>query len=671
MVRSSKYAFQTLALLTIAVGLSFQPRVSAQDASSQSPYALLPDTTQAVVWVPSAEVILERWNRTELAKLASDPQISPFFDEQRQAIEKRLMDAGWRLTVDPADLADYATGQIALAWMSKTESRRKPFSLAMLVDVTDDPVDNERLLTKIDEQLAGQKPAKAQLVLEGVDVVKYTTKRPGQLGDETSFYAIENAKFLATDDEELMKLLIQRVQGKETNGKSLAEDEVFQKGREYANISGEAHAEYFVRPIGFASVLREIGSKRSKSDTDLLAILKNQGFGAIKCVCGELTLGLEKVDMQHHGYVYAELPLPKSAAVLDFPNNADKKVPAFVGANASSFLTAYWNASEAFWKVEGIVDEFAGNEGFFEAMINGMKTDQFGPRVDLRTEVLPQFTNEIFTVSDSKEGEASVDSRRNLIALRVKDHGAILKVLERAMKNEPDVELIEVLGQKVWTKVAPSDDDDLGEFDLDGDFSDFADEEEEEDQQNWLETWSITVTPESENDNNTYGFVMFSSHAEMIENAIAKLKSGTPSEMLGQQDYLRISQALRNAFGNDEFCTQRINRNQLAYRVQYELFRQGKLKDSESMLASILDRLLQNQNEIKSEKQMVSGENLPPFAHIEKYLHPSGMTIRSTDHGWEFGGLLLNSNVSSSEDVSSANVGGTARVGTVGVSENR
>ncbi|MGN6133314.1 MAG: hypothetical protein ACTHOU_02395, partial [Aureliella sp.] len=98
---------------------------------------MLPQTVQAVVWVPSAERISERWNRTQLARLADDPAIREFWKDQQQQIEEKLTAAGWRLHIQPRDLEDIVQGQMALAWIEHREDVRKPFSLALIVDVVD------------------------------------------------------------------------------------------------------------------------------------------------------------------------------------------------------------------------------------------------------------------------------------------------------------------------------------------------------------------------------------------------------------------------------------------------------------------------------------------------------------------------------------------------------
>jgi hypothetical protein len=634
-------------------------------SAQQKAYDLLPDTVQAVVWIPDGEQLIERWDRTQLSQLASDPAVRPFFDEQRQAIEDRFMDAGWRLSVTPEELNEFSAGQIAMAWLEKPESPRKPFALALLADVEDDAATNQRLIDSLDEQLSLRKPQKKETLQHlGISIAKYTMpKRADQLLAENSYYAIADGQLVATDDEDLMRSIVSRIKKEPVAGNVLSSDPVFVAGRTKAEISGKAQVEYFVRPLGIARVLRSIGGKRSKSNADMLVVLENQGFKAIQCVCGEVTLGQEQVDMQHRGFALVERPLTGSVGILDFPNAVTRKIPNFVGKDISSLLEINWNAKEAFWKAEGLVDELLGTAGAFKEVIEGIKKDPNGPRIDIAADVLPQLTNDIYAIADSKAGVATVDSRRNLIAIKVKNAAAMAKVLDRAMRNEPDAELLEVDGQQVWKVVHKDDELVIG---LEDDFGEFGGGTEsaaaQNDPQPWLSNWAITVQAQEGLD----GYLMFASHVELIEDAIAQVKLGlVHSPLEDEDDYKRVAAAIDAYFMEQPMCVWQIVRNSTAYRVQYELFREGKLRDSESMLSSILDRLLQSDTEIKEKVQVLKGNNLPPFENIAKFLQPSGMMVRATDSGWEFGGLLLSADmnlatpqVELSSEVSSV---GTAR----------
>lgn len=602
-----------------------------------SAYELLPSDTQAVVWIRSSDELAERWNRTQLAKLIEDESVAPFFNEQRQAIEKRFIEAGWRLNVQPEDLSEYATGQIAIAWSSKDTDPLKPFALALIADVDDDEQLNSQMMSKFESQLDPKKSQKSESSHRDVTITKYRLPpRPGELIHQDSYFAILQGTLISTDDADLIKQLIDRIKDGSADS-TLATDTDFIEGRKLAGVSGDGQIEYFVRPLGFAKILRSIGGERSKSDTDILAILETQGFTSIRCVCGEVGLGLEKLDVLHNGYVYADTPLPKSAGILDFANEVDWDVPSFVGEKISTFLSTNWNAGEAFWKAEGLVDAFAGTEGVFDEVIEGIKKDINGPQIDIENEFLPLLTNEIFSISDSKAGEATTDSRRNLIALKVKDTAKMAKLLKKAMKPEPDASEEEFQNVTIWKVEHPDnvgDENEFGEFG--GEFDEFGgggaggDDAPEP----WLNSWAIAAHGD---------FLMFASHEEMIKEAIQQAAIANVSPLTKSEDYKRVVNTIAEFFGNGNMSGWKLSRNQEAYRVQYELFRRGELKQSQSMLATILDRILDSESEIKNLDQKIQGNDLPEYSAISHYLQPSGVMARSTDKGWKFGSFMLGS----------------------------
>ncbi len=108
-----------------------------------------------------------------------------------------------------------------------------------------------------------------------------------------------------------------------------------------------------------------------------------------------------------------------------------------------------WNAKDAFWKVEGIFDEVAGQTGTFDAVIEGIQDDPLGPKIDIKNDVMPYLTSEIYSASDCVE-PITPDSKRSLIAIRITDADKLSAVLERAMKNEPHATSVEYKDHKIW-----------------------------------------------------------------------------------------------------------------------------------------------------------------------------------------------------------------------------
>jgi len=603
-------------------------------AQVKTAYQLLPDSTQAVVWIQNTDELTGRWDRTQLAKLANDEAIKPFWEDQRKEIENRFLDAGWRLNIKPQDLATIAEGQLSIAWIARAADTRKPFGLALIVDIVDDRKVVDTLMNRIDTELIGRKAKKKTITYEGESINQYSLARAGELLMQETFYSIVGLQLLSADDEQLIKDLIARVKGKITAEKTLETDSVFVEGRKQLNPSNKSQAEYFVRPIGFAKILKSIGGKRRRGNTDILAVLGNQGFAEIQCICGEIEFGADEYDLRHRGFTLANQPLPKSAAILDFPNKAKEEIPNFVTDKVSSLLVGFWNSQQAFWKVEGLVDELAGEPGVFMEVIKGIKFDDAGPKIDIKQDVLPYFTNDIYSISDTVD-PITTDSHRNLIAVRLNAPDKLKAVLRQAMRNEPGAERVEG-PDEIWRKSLNANTD--SEIALNEDFGDFGDASNASAAgggggKPWLSSWAIAVHGD---------YFMFASHVDMIKDAVAQAKLNNPSPLMSEPSVERIRTAMHKSFGDDPNCFWQIVRGDLSYRMQYELFRTGQLDQSESMLASLLDRLLQNGTEIKSnDGRKISGSRLPNFESIAHYLQPSGIVVRTKPNGWEFGSLLL------------------------------
>jgi hypothetical protein len=321
--------------------------------------------------------------------------------------------------------------------------------------------------------------------------------------------------------------------------------------------------------------------------------------------------------------------------ILDFPNKAVKDVPSWISSNTAAVTSLAWNVREAFWKVEGLVDEMSGQKDAFKIMIEGIQQDPLGAQVDIRNEVMTCLTDEILAVNDCLQ-PITPDSRRSMIAIHITSPEKFAKVLDRIMKIEPNAELVNFKGKPIW-KVTRENSDAVSDVSLGNDFGGFgkstkATTAPKEDEP-WLNNWAITV-----HDN----YLLFSSHVDMIQEAIESskiVKNATPLE--SEADFKRARQAIAEIVGHDPNCLWHVSRADRAFEMQYELFRQDKLPESRSMLSTILDRLLHSKSEARKSVQRVKGDRLPPFAQIREYLMPSGAVIKTEKDGWLIRSFVL------------------------------
>ncbi len=547
-----------------------------------------------------------------------------------------MADAGWQLNIHPVDIYDVSTGQVAVAWIDRAANARKPYSIAIVIDNKGNEQSTDRLLARIETELKAKQGTTEKVTYGDKSITKFVlAKKAGDLMIHESYFVKLEGQMVATDDFETMKNCIDAA--KKQSKDRLAATETYAKAMEHLKLKGKKDfdVEYYVRPIGIAKVLRAISKKAPTRQADMLRVLENQGFDKLAAVCGCLRVGSADFDLYHEGFVLAPGPLPKTVQILDFPNEASLSIPAWAGKNMASLTSMAWNIKEAFWKVEGLVDEVADAKDTFKLVIEGLQQDPLGPQIDIKNEVMPYLTKEIYSASDCVE-PITPDSKRSLIAIRVTDSVKLTKVLDRAMKNEPDAVPLEVDGLRIW-KVSRKDDDSV-KLNVDETFNDFntkkkKKEVEKSEEDPWLSNWAITVHKD---------FLMFSSHAEMIQQAIKTQQNGSEAAALGNEsDFGRARDAIAKLSEGSPNCIWQIDRPDRSYQMQYELFRQDKLPQSRSMMASILDRLLHPKTEVRDQVQKVKGDRLPKFEVVKQYFMPSGTIVRTEKDGWSIHSFVL------------------------------
>jgi len=589
---------------------------------------LFSDATQALFSLPNFDGFLKSWNETQFGKLAEDKQLADFWTTQRREIQDRFSEAGWQLNLEIEDLKEIASGQTSLGWISRAENESKPFSIAVVIDVTNRSGPVASLLKRIDDELKKQNAVAKSIGVAGAKAVQYTLpKSPGDLRVHESFYCISKDQLIATDDLTTLTELINAQSGTKAN--ALANSELYKRVQaKIPNEDNEAEIEYFVRPIGFAKLLRSIGGKPNKNQSDVLLILDREGFSDLECVSGNVQISIDSFDFFHHGYLVSKQPPSTSVQILDFPNVDNLKAPDWIKKETASVLSFSWNIKEAFPKFKGIVDALV-SPGAFEGMIEGMRDDPQGPQIDIVKEVLPFLSTEFHVVTEIVK-PVSPDSKRSMVILKLNDPNKKLpKVLERYGKGEPDSKPIDFEGSRIWSFENKQE----AELELDFDVNKGNKGKANAADEPILDKWAITIFD---------GYFIFGSDAEMIKDVITGAKNAANKDAFGKEtDVAKVTEMLSNVAGSDGRSMNQITRSDRAFEMQYELFRQGILPESRSMMASILDKILKPKSGGQPAQQKVNGAKLPPFAAIQHFFTASGGVVRTEEDGWSVQSFIL------------------------------
>lgn len=635
-----------LAAMLAVVPLAAQQPPAANDAPAVATefrpgWSILPDSTQGIVAVDDLPELLERWTRTSLAELQHDEAMRPFLETQREAIERELADAGLQAGLRFADLRDSVSGELVLAWM-RFDDRQRPYSIAMLADTRGREAQRDAMLAKVDRALRQRDAAVTSVQLRGEQATLYTMpKRRGQLVVERLLVATPDGRVIITDRPETMEMLIAAAREGIEDGLAEAADYRGVFG-ELQNPPGDGSAgpppalRWFARPIGMAMIARDAAGVDRGRQVDVLRLLRNQGFDAIQSAGGQIQIATDNYDLLHRAFVLAPPTAPgperytKAARMLQFPNGPMGDPPGWALPTAATFFQAHWRMEEAFWAAETLVDEAFG-EKIFRKVIEDIRKDEEGPQIDLANDIAANFDDNLLILTDNRIDEGRT-SERALGAIRLKDPAVVAQAINRAMEGDPDVYEFPYEQHLIW-EIRPGEAQAPG-FEVDA-FADFGFEEPEPPAAGaanpLLEKWALTV----------YGdYLFFSSHAELLVEIIEHERSGGPT-IAAAPEFQRVREVIL-AEGGETRAMERIVRSDLAWRVKYELLRQEKFMESDSMLATLLRRARDRAETAEpSEPLELDTSQLPPFAEISHHLQPGGGFTRTEENGWSMTHFLL------------------------------
>ncbi len=134
-----------------------------------------------------------------------------------------------------------------------------------------------------------------------------------------------------------------------------------------------------------------------------------------------------------------------------------------------------------------------------------------------------------------------------------------------------------------------------------------------------------------------FGHLLVSSHIDYLEY-ILKQGTGKPN-VTRTLEYQLVDKAL-GQFGVQTRAATAYSRTDATYRPTYELMRQGKMPQSETMFGRVLNTVL-GQGQKGFRKQEIEGAKLPEFDYVRRYLRPAGTVVVSEEQGWFIKGFLL------------------------------
>ncbi len=606
--------------------------VCPMNLCAQPAEKIFPRDTRFLITVTNFRQLETAWKRTELGKLLADPVMQPFREHLQQQIDSKRWGLKTRLGITFEEVRSIPTGEVSVGIIELGEEQ---FALVFVADVRGKVRDAEALVAKAAERLQvdGAKRAKIQIASVTADEFTFPvtdTPRPRR----PAICCLHQGLVILADDRRAAELVLANLAEPKA---TLGEVESYQAivARLQADAGAETpHVRWYLEPLDYLEALRSWRSQEAAPRADPVARLRAAGFDSIRAIGGWINVGGDMHQIFHRTMVYAPGPLQKSAKMLSFERWSDFVPEPWIPRDVASYTKISVNLVEAFDNIGPLFDQFVGEgeEGVWADVLDSLKNDEDGPQIDLREELVKHLGSRISVTRDYEE-PIGAKSERLLFAIEARNPQQVAAALRKTLENDKEIQRRQFGELVIWETIPPKEPPvrsvRLELPKLPGRPVDDAGEEETEEYSPLLPNAAMTVA---------HGHLLIASHYDFL---VKLLRPGESRQSLSKSiDWLGVNAALTQGGAKDDFVRV-FYRADEAYRPTYELLRQGKLPESESLLARFLNTLLAEETQEGVRKQRIDGSKLPEFEFVRRHLGPVGMFGQVETQGWFFKGFML------------------------------
>ncbi len=634
------------------VCLLFMGLVVPSVAASAPPMdTLLPKTTVGFVTATNYPRLAAQWNATQLGTLMAKPVMKPFEEDLHEQMQNQWQDVADRLGIHLDDLHGVPTGEASLALIRNQVGMNVTAATALVMDVTGNAAAANNLLATAIKNLNARGAAQAILVVQGVRLFVFNVPPPAgppaaagaapvaAAPPNLMVYFLAKNIFCACDDLDVTKEMIGRLVGAVATG-SLSQVESYQKvmGRCDKDVPNHtANVRWFISPLGYAEATRAATpvEKRRRGKT-IIEIMRNQGYGAVQGMGGFVDLSSDGYQIFHRTAIYAPKPWIESMKMFVFPAGKDFSPQPWVGRDIATYFTAYVDPLVIFDNFGPLYNEVLNTkEDIWKKTLDDMKNDPDGPQIDLRNDLIANLGQRVTMVA-GYQLPITTTSERLLWAIEVKNPAAVAKAVEKCVNNDPTIKKREIDGQVIW-EIVEEQESAVPQIKIDaptigpkkdGKKSESDDDEKES---HFLPHGAFTVAK---------GQLFIASHLDFLLKALKPIPAD--KQLATQKDFLKVWDITFNQLGMKQQSARSFSWSDRAVQPTYELIRQGKMPQSESLLGRTLNSLSASGKKGVPRHQRINGAKLPDFDKIiAPALGPATASMTAEKDGWFVKGVLV------------------------------
>ena len=407
-------------LILSILGSAFTPFAHAQRPSAPR---LLPEDTLAYIRVENVPELVERFGDTAMGRITSDEQVKPFVGHLYQSAIEAFSQIEDRVGLSLGELLEIPQGELCIAVVAPDDGRPE---FVLLADVGDHIVLVEKLLARLDEELAAQGATRSlEKVGETEIVVNVMPARRRRL----TYFERDEVVVMATNTDLAKQLLTVWDGGGEF--RTMADNRSFTSIMSRCNGFRDERPQitWYVNPLEF---IRRAGRGNLSAQAGLLT-LSTLGIDGLQAVGGSIILATEEFDGIFHAHVLLKNPR-KGVLKMVALDSGDTTPEPWVPEDAASYTTFHWELGETYSELTRLYDLFY-IEGAWQDRIAARLTERLG--VDLERDLVDAFAGRASMVTWI-EKPARLNSQATLIGLKLNDSERFRRTLQQVAERLGD-----------------------------------------------------------------------------------------------------------------------------------------------------------------------------------------------------------------------------------------
>jgi hypothetical protein len=582
--------------MVVALAIAWRMPLVAQSAERPDASRLLPDDTVLYLRLPDTGETITKFKETAIGRISQDPAMQPLISQLYGTAIDAFQQIENEIGASLDELLSIPQGELCLALVAPAQNRPVP---VFLVDVGSRLPIVERLLERIGQRLeAGNFPRREETVGQ-TRVTVYD--RRGE-GTRQVVFVVRDGVVLVTSSLDVAKAMLMAWEGQAEPGRTLADDPSFTTimRRCLGTDNQPPQVEFFVNPVTLFSRL----TRGDVSAQVAVAMFPALGVNGIRGLGGSLTFATEEFDSLTHLHLLLDNPRTGVLELLAL-QAGDTTPETWVPADAASYVTVHWDLAKSYAKFATLYDSIRGENALADSFERDM-LDRL--QIDVRKDLIDAAAGRL-TLVNAFVRPARVNSRANLLGIKLKDAKAFDKTLQKLLDQAGPALIRETLGgvtvYRAPTRNPPAEAPRRGPRLRQPDPA-------------------VAILDD---------YLLLSDSSDVLKQALAA-KLDPAQSLADQLEFRLVASKIRRLPGGERPGLIAFDRPEEALRLWYDIATADTTRQR-------LTQRAENNQLLRGVNTALQDHPLPPFSVLARYLAPSGSLLTDDESGLHYVGFTL------------------------------